>query len=210
MALKRHFNEREKFGLTAEELKIGEKYLRKHKTKGAVPEAESMKLYEMWMIGCSFHEIQQQYPQYPIDKIILTAALRGWMHDRDKMMGSLRERVQAKVVKSVIEQVDFLTTMLAVASAEHVEAMKSYILDPNNNPKPDIRVQSIKEYKEVTEALYKIVAGATSSGPKTKASPMFDALDPANKPKAALPRPAEVKTTTVDDVASIIAAEIED
>lgn len=207
MALKRNFTDEEKFGLTKEEIKIGEKYLRKHKTAGAIGEAESMKLYEMYMVGCSFYEIHQQYPQYQVDKIILTAALRKWMYDRDKMMGSLRERVQAKVVKSVIEQVDFLTTMLSVINAEHLDDMKKYILDPDNNAKPEIRVQNIKEYKEVVETLYKLVAGATG-GSKTKASPMFDALDPANKPAQPVKAKSSNAPTDPDDVASMIAAEI--
>ena len=207
MALKRNFTDEEKFGLTKEEIKIDEKYLRKHKTAGAIGEAESMKLYEMYMVGCSFYEIHQQYPQYQVDKIILTAALRKWMYDRDKMMGSLRERVQAKVVKSVIEQVDFLTTMLSVINAEHLDDMKKYILDPDNNAKPEIRVQNIKEYKEVVETLYKLVAGATG-GSKTKASPMFDALDPANKPAQPVKAKSSNAPTDPDDVASMIAAEI--
>jgi len=206
MALKRCFTDEEKFGLTKEEIKIGEKYLRKYKTAGMIQEAESMKLYEMHMVGCSFYEIHQQYPQYPVDKIVLTAALRKWMHDRDKMMGSLRERVQAKVVKSVIEQVDFLTTMLSVTNTEHLGEMKAYILDPDNNTKPEIRVQNIKEYKEVVETLYKLVAGATSAGSKSKASPMFDALDPANKIQQKLPEAQMAREE--DDVASIIAAKI--
>lgn len=206
MALKRHFTDEEKHGLTKEEIKIGEKYLRKFKTAGAIPEAESMKLYELFMVGCSFYEIHQQYPQYPVDKIVLTAALRKWMHDREKMMGSLRDRVQAKVVKSVIEQVDFLTTMLSVTNAEHLGEMKKYVQDPENNVKPDIRVQNIKEYKEVVETLYKLVAGASSSGAKNKASPMFGALDPATKTKK-LPE-TESPSKSEDDVASIIAANI--
>jgi hypothetical protein len=205
MALKRHFTDEEKHGLTKEEIKIGEKYLRKFKTAGAIPEAESMKLYELFMVGCSFYEIHQQYPQYPVDKIVLTASLRKWMHDREKMMGSLRDRVQAKVVKSVIEQVDFLTTMLSVTNAEHLGEMKKYVQDPENNVKPDIRVQNIKEYKEVVETLYKLVAGATSSGVKSKASPMFGALDPAAKAKK-LPETSPSKSE--DDVASMIAANI--
>ena len=209
MALKRHFTDEEKFGLTKEEIKIGEKYLRKHKTAGAIAEAESMKLYEMYMVGCSFYEIHQQYPQYPIDQIVLTAALRKWTHDRDRMMGSLRERVQAKVVKSVIEQVDFLTTMLSVTNAEHLNQMKQYILDPENNEKPDIRVQNIKEYKEVVETLYKLVAGSTSTGSKNKASPMFDALDPANKAQKQIKGQASKDKEEEDgDPASIIAGEL--
>ena len=204
MALKRNLNDEERFGLTEEEIKQAEKYLRKNKTAGAVPDIETIKLYELLMVGCSFQEIQQQHPQYPLPKIILTAALKGWLRDRDKMMGSLRDRVQAKVVKSVIEQVDFLTTMLSVVNAEHMDVMRKYVLDPSNNPKPEIRVQNIKEYKEAVETLHKLVAGAQGSNKKTSA--MFDALSGP----AAKQLPAGHQQVDDDDVdpAMIIAGKV--
>jgi hypothetical protein len=204
MALKRYFTDEERFGLTEEEIKLGEKFLRKYKTAGAIDEAESMKLYEMYMVGCSFYEINQQYPRYPIDQIILTAALRKWPHDREKMLGSLKDRVQAKVVKSVIEQVDFLTTMLSVANTEHLEAMRKFIIDPEKNPKPEIRVQNIKEYKEVVETLYKLVAGAGGGSKTSKASAMFEALEPSRAKKHLPEAPQE------EDAATIIAGVISD
>jgi hypothetical protein len=127
------------------------------------------------MIGCSFVEIHNQYPQYPIDQVILTAALNKWPHDRERMLSSLKDRVQSRVVKSVLEQVDFLTTLLSVVNTEHLEEMKAYIQDPDNNKRPDIRVQSIKDYKEVAETLAKLVAGSSGAGNR---SAMFDALSP--------------------------------
>jgi len=204
MALKRSLNEEERFGLTEEEIKQAEKFLRKHKTAGAVTDIEAIKLYELLMVGCSFQEIQQQHPQYPLPKIILTAALKGWLRDRDKMIGSLRDRVQAKVVKSVIEQVDFLTTMLSVVNAEHMDAMRKYILDPTNNPKPDIRVQNIKEYKEAVETLHKLVAGAQGSNKKSSA--MFDALSSPSAKQ--LPAGTQQIDDGEDDVAMIIAGKV--
>src|SRR5690606_20924677 len=119
---------------------------------------------------------------YELGKIILTAALRKWTHDRERMMGSLKDRVQAKVVKSVIEQVDFLTTMLSVTNVEHMEAMRKYMFDPENNPKPEIRVQNIKEYKEVVDTLSKLVAGAVGAKGNNR-SAMFDPLEPSNARK---------------------------
>jgi hypothetical protein len=205
MALKRSFTDEEKFGLTEEEIKRGEKYLRKHKTAGAIPETDSMGPYEMYMIGTSFYEISQQFPQYSVDQIILTAALRGWTRDREKIMGSLRDRVQTKVVKSVIEQVDFLTTMLSVTNAEHLDEMRKYVLDPENNPKPSIRVESIKEYKEVVDTLSKLVQGATGDK-KNKSSAMFETLNPERAKK--IPGKTE-SIKEEDDIADIIAGEIE-
>jgi hypothetical protein len=132
-------------------------------------------------------------------QIVLTAALRGWTKDRDKMMHTLQDRVRAKVVKSVLEQVDFLTAMMSVANAEHMEDMIRYVQDPLKAPKPAMRIENIKEYKDVAETLYKIVAGATPGGSKDKPkSPMFDALSP--------PRKAEViednssKEVSIDDL----------
>jgi hypothetical protein len=107
------------------------------------------------------------------------------------MVHTLRDRVRAKVVKSVIEQVDFLTTMMSVVNAEHMIAMQKYIMDPINNPKPDMRPTTIKEYKDVAETLYKIVAGATGGGvgKDKQKSPMFDAL--TAKPQGQLDEPEE-------------------
>jgi hypothetical protein len=179
MALKKKFTEDEKYGLSEEEQKLGVKYLRKHKTAGALKELEAAKLFEMYLLGDSLGKIAQMFPQYPIGQICLTAALRGWAKDRDKMQHTLQDRVRAKVVKSVLDQVDFLTAMMAVANTEHLEAMIRYCQDPINNPKPAMRVTNIKEYKDVSETLYKIVAGATGNtgnGKTAAKSPMFDAL----------------------------------
>lgn len=177
MALKKNLSEDERYGLTEEEIKLGTKYLRKHKTAGALKDLEAAKLFELYLLGDSLGKIAQQFQQYTPGQIILTAALRGWAKDRDKMQHTLQDRVRAKVVKSVLDQVDFLTAMLSVSSAEHLETMIKYTQDPINNPKPSLRIENIKEYKDVAETLFKIVAGATPS--KKDASPMFNALTPA-------------------------------
>lgn len=184
MALKKNLSDEEKYGLTEEEIKLATKWLRKNKTAGALQDLQAAKLYEMFLLGDSISKIAQQFPQYPVGQIALTAALRGWPKDRDKMLHTLQDRVRAKVVKSVLEQVDFLTTMMSVANAEHLEDMIKYIQDPINQPKPGMRVTNIKEYKDVAETLYKIVAGATSggTGKDKQKSPMFEALTaPQNK-----------------------------
>lgn len=178
--LKKKLTEQERHGLSEEEIKLAEKYLRKHKTAGALKELEAAKLFELYLLGESLSKIAQQFAQYPLGQIALTAALRGWAVDRDKMMHTLQDRVRAKVVKSVLDQVDFLTTMMAVTNAEHLETMVKYCQDPMNNPKPALRIESVKEYKDVAETLYKIVSGATPQGKDKGKSPMFDALTPQN------------------------------
>lgn len=183
MALKKNLTDEERYGLSEEEIKLATKYLRKNKTAGALQDLEAAKLYEMYLLGDSIAKIAQNFPNYPVGQIALTAALRGWAKDRDRMQHTLQDRVRAKVVKSVLDQVDFLTSMMAVANAEHLEAMVKYVQDPINNPKPAMRVSTIKEYKDVAETLYKIVAGATGGGvgKDKQKSPMFDALTASPK-----------------------------
>lgn len=130
----------------------------------------------------------------------MTGALRGWAHDRDKMLHTLQDRVRAKVVKNVLDQVDFLSAMMSVANAEHLEAMIKYAMDPLNNPKPAMRITNIKEYKDVSETLYKLVAGATQTK-QGQQSPMFSALtnNPLKK-EIETPQKDEDKELSILDV----------
>ena len=186
MTVKTHFTTHEKSGLSDEEIKLAQRWMRKNRTYSALKGTEAAKLFELFLLGHTFSKIHQQFPQYDLGQIIMTAAIKNWVHDRDKMMHTLQDRVRAKVVSSVLEQVDFLTSMLAVTSTEHLDAMNKYVRDPVNNPKPSLRISSIKEYKDVADALYKVVAGATATPARGSApakSPMFDALIPREDPK---------------------------
>jgi hypothetical protein len=165
-----------------------------------------MLLYELFMIGTSFKDMHLQYPQYPLEQIILTAALRKWPSDRNRMMSSLKERVSAKVVKSVVESVDFLTSMLSVATVENIEQMRRYIQDPENNPKPAMRIQSIKEYKDILETLQKLVDGATNPNKQTKSN-MFGTLE---APVQLSKKTEQNKTNQQEDPAILLAEAVEE
>ena len=199
MALKTYLNEDEAYGLTQEERKIAEKYLRKNKTAGALDDLQSAKLFELYLIGTSFQELASQFPQYPLAQIVLTAALKQWPKDRDAMMWTLKDRLRAKVVKSIIEQTDFLTSMLAVCNVENIEQMRNYMLDPVNNPLPAMRIRQLKEYQTVLETLQKLMTGV----PGAKASSLLEALAPGNAPRlmgAAAERQEKEDEVSINDV----------
>ena len=198
MVLKRRFTDEELLGLSQEEIQLATKYLRRYKTAGALSDLEAVKVYEMFMLGCSFSEMHSQFPQYDLGRLVLTAAIRKWGIDREKMQHTLRDRVKAKIVKSVIEQVDFLTTMLSVSNTEHLAVMRNYISDPLKNPKPKMTVKSIKEYKDVVETLTKLVQGSVS-GNNSRSSAMFDALESTQgKPK--IKSKQDLEEIDMDDV----------
>lgn len=189
MALKTSLTDQEKYGLSEEEIKLATKWLRQHKTAGAISDLEAAKLFELYLLGEPIVKLAQNFPQYPLGQIAFTAAYKRWPSDRDRMMSTLKDRVQAKVVKSVLDQVDFLTSMMAVANAEHLTSMADYVRDPVNSPKPALRITSIKDYKDITDTLLKIVTGATTGNDKKNSSPMIAALSSHNQ--KALPEPKE-------------------
>lgn len=200
MALKTNLTDEEKYGLSEEEIKLATRWLRAHKTAGAIPDLEAAKLFELYLLGEPLVKLAQNFPQYPLGQIAFTAAYKRWPSDRDRMMSTLKDRVQAKVVKSVLDQVDFLTSMMAVANAEHLDVMAKYVRDPQNNPKPSLRITSIKDYKDITETLLKIVTGATSSGDKKTSSPMISALSSHNQRALPEPKEEETKEVTIMDI----------
>lgn len=177
MALKTKLTKDEEYGLSREEIKLATRWLRKHKTAGVIPELEAAKIFELYLLGEPLVKLAQIFPQYPLGQIAFTAAYKQWAKDRDRMLHTLKDRVQAKVIKSVMDQVDFLTTMMAVTNAEHLQEMQKYVMDPENNPKPVMRITNIKEYRDITDTLLKIVSGATGGGGgSNKPSPMMAAL----------------------------------
>lgn len=186
MALKRNLNDAESEGLTDLEIREATKWLRKHKTRGIIPKEHSSQLFELFMLGYSTNEIHNRFPEWPFGQICLTIALRGWVKERAIASATIQDQIRSRVIRSVIEQVEFLTTMMSVANAEHFEQMKRYIADPKNNPPPKMKIESIKEYKEVSEALHKLVTSAANIQKEQDKPTMLDVMSSAKKKKGAL------------------------
>jgi hypothetical protein len=197
MALKRYLNDDEKFGLNGEEIKLAEKWLKKYKTAGAIQDPEAMKIYEMLLLGSTVMEVHATFPQWPIGQIALTIALRKWMTEREKMVNSVSSTATARMAKSVVDSVNFLTSMLAVANTEHLMEMNKYIKDPQNEPKPSLRIGTLKEYKEILDSLQKLVVGG-GNGKKS----LLDSITAPDRPQThMLPEAEEEKD---DDAATLM------
>lgn len=154
--LKKRLNADEKYGLSADHIVLAEKYLRLHKTAGALSKQEAIPLYELFLLGYSIDDLNRKYPQYPVGKIALTAALNSWVKDREKLANSVYDRIKARIVRSTVEQVEFLTDMISVSATENTEEMRKYLADPTKTPPPQMRIKNIKEYQQVIEMLVKV------------------------------------------------------
>lgn len=154
--LKKKLNATERYGLTHDEIKAAESYLKFNKTQGVLNDQDALPLYEMYLLGYSFEEIHKNYAQYSYGRIVLTAALNSWTKDREKLAGSIMDRIKARIVRSTVEQVEYLSNMLAVANVESKDEVAKYLSDPKNSPAPSMRIKSFKEYKDVVETLAKV------------------------------------------------------
>ena len=212
--LKTRLNPEERIGLTPEEVKLAEKYLRAHKTRGIIPDSEAAPLLELYVIGTSFVDIQKQFQQYPISQILLTAAVKKWGPYKHKVVNSLKERVQTRIVKSVVDSVDFLTNMLQVAGIEFGNDMQKYIKDPVNNPKPKLKIDSFKEYREALDSLQKLINTVSGSTPPKQAPALLTEPDlPNSEAKALISRKKKrnrTKGESESEAATLLAEVIED
>ena len=162
---KKKLNNTLSYGLTPEQIKEAEKFLNKNPAD-FINAQEAIPLYEMFVIGYSFEEIQKHYTQFPLGRIILTAAMNHWLKDRETLANSIYDRVKARLIKSTVEQVEFLTDLISVSASENSEKVRKYLSDPVNNQKPEMRIESLKEYKQVVDMLASIASSMKTSIPQ--------------------------------------------
>jgi hypothetical protein len=166
---KKNLKESETYGLTADQIKEAEKYLKKNKLSSILNKQEAAPLYEMFILGYSFEDIHSNFKNIPVARIILTAAVYGWVKDRETLANSIYDRVKTRMIKSTVEQVEFLTDLIAISTKENTEAIKKYLQDPVNNKPPEMRIESLKDYKQVVEMLASIANSMKSSAAKANA-----------------------------------------
>lgn len=154
--LKKRLNAEEKYGLSDDQVREAEIYLRKFKTAGAISKQEAIPLYELFLLGYSVEDLNRKYPQHQVGQIALTAALNGWVNDREKLASSVYDRIKARIIRSTVEQVEFLTDMVSVSATENTSEMRKYLQDPTKSPPPQMRIKNIKEYQQVIDMISKV------------------------------------------------------
>ena len=149
---RKRLSSEEREGLDPKALKLADAYFA---SKGDSPflDVEVAAAVEAFLVGYSLHEVADRYPNLDRAKLCYTAAVQRWHHKRQEVASSIYDRVKAKLIRSVVEQVDFMTDMLSVASIESKETMAAYIKDPVNNPPPANRIRSLKDYKSAIDSL---------------------------------------------------------
>jgi hypothetical protein len=181
--LKKRLNAEERYGLSFDQIKEAEKYLRQHKTAGAMSKQEAIPVYELFLLGYSIEDLNRRFPHYSVGKIALTAALNSWTKDKEKLANSVYDRIKARIIRSTVEQVEFLTDMVSVSAVENTEEMRKYLQDPTKTPPPQMRIKNIKEYQQVIEMLAKVTDSVRAlSNPNEPSAPRLASRSSKAKP----------------------------
>jgi hypothetical protein len=185
--VKKRLKAEEKYGLTPEQIAEAERFIRKNKSIGAIAQQDAVPLYEMFVLGYAFQDLVRKFPQYELGRVIYTAAAGGWIKDRERLASSVYDRIRARVIRSTVEQVEFLTDMVAVSTAESSEEVRKYLANPNGQPPPQLRIKSFKDYQQVIEMLASVTESirmmanpkSDEDKPKLTGSKRVKALKPA-------------------------------
>lgn len=209
MALKQDFNEEERRGLTAEEIRLGETWLIDHRLNTRVPRADCMEMYELYLKGTTLKELASKFPQWKYEQIILAAVLDDWFSERESAMEVVRKAVTEKVTNSMIGQVNLLSSMVDIAGREWLDEMEKYLENPLINPKPSIRIASLKDLATVQEMMGKAISSiAPQKAPVQKEQPAPTSSKPTKvKANSAEAADAKGKTLTVGDLLKMKASD---
>lgn len=200
--IKKRLNSEERYGLTPLLIYEAEKHLRQFKTAGAMERQEAMPLYELFLLGYSVEDIQKRYPQYSIGKIALTAALNNWVRDKERVANSIYDRIKSRIIRSTVEQVEFLTDMVSVSTVENAEEMRKYLQDPTRSPAPKMRIKNLKEYQQVIEMLANVtdsIKAMSGSGSGKEEKGKLTATSKKIKPLPSASEESELLAQLVED-----------
>lgn len=146
----------EKYGLTNEQVAAAERFLKRKPDAAPINQQDAASLYEMFMLDYTLEDIAAKFNQHEYGHVVYTAAVNSWIKDRERMAATIYDRIKSRVVRSTVEQVEFLTDMIAVSSKESAEEVKKYLQNPMANPPPQMRIKSFKDYQQVVEMLLKV------------------------------------------------------
>lgn len=161
---KKTLTPKEKYGLSNDQVAEAERYLKKYKTTGILNKHDAMPMYELYILGYTLEDISRRFPSIPYGKLLLTAALSQWPKDREVVATSLYDRIRTRIIRSTVEQVEFLTDMISVSNVETSEEVRKYLSDPVNNPPPSFRIKTIKDYQQVIDMLAQVAESVKGMG----------------------------------------------
>lgn len=137
--------EREKFALDAYEQRGGAR----------IAPVTQAQFYALFLHGKSCEEIADLNKGFPLGAIVKCRVEGDWDKKLDEYRESLFTGVRTRLEQVELESVSFLTDLLSAVHKQQGGKLKKYIQTGDEGELGDMRITSIKNYKEVLELLIK-------------------------------------------------------
>lgn len=124
----------------------------------ALPPAVAEKCFESYLSGASLAEVARDHNEYNQQAIYFTAYHYNWPAIRDEIVTDLQTRIKQKVLYSKYQQLELVSTMIRVAHTEVMQAMQTYLKNPNDRNLPKtMRIKTIKDLSMAIEMISQVI-----------------------------------------------------
>ena len=140
--------------LTTEERKAYEEYVESGRPPLSIQ--TSLQLYELFLQGSSCQDIAKIKTAFPLGMIVRARIDHGWDRRRQEHMDGLYEQVGGRIRQTIMESVNFVGDLMAVAHKLHGMKLKKFLITENPDDLGELNLFSFKQYKEAIEMLMKL------------------------------------------------------
>jgi hypothetical protein len=127
-----------------------------------------------------------------------------WDEKREAHIGDLLSGVRERVQQSQVEAIAFACDLLSAAHKQYGDRIKRYIQTGNEEELGDLKVKSLKDYKEVVSLVMSLTGQGPQQGTKN-INVKFGAVAPAPEPVPnATPIPAAKTGMTSEQAAKVL------
>jgi hypothetical protein len=126
--------------------------------KGGYPLAPTVQaqLFNLYLNGSSCEEIQRLNPNFSLGMIARAKVDGLWDERREAHVRELLETVRERVQQVQLESVSFTADLLASANKMFGDRLKRYIQTGDPNELGDLKIDSLKQYKDAVDLLLKL------------------------------------------------------
>lgn len=117
-------------------------------------------MYELYLNGHSFEEIQKVNKRkgstFELGQIVDAGIRYEWAARRRDHQQDLFDSIALKVRQTQVESVSFTADLISAAHKQYGERLKSYLQSGDENDLGDLKIQSMKMYREAVDMLMKL------------------------------------------------------
>jgi hypothetical protein len=159
--------------LTKSELTALEKY----QGKPGLAITTQAQFFELFLNGASCDEIHRLNPNFPFGAIVRARIEGLWDLRKDTIVAQALDSVRERVEQTQIAMIEFNADLVNAAHKQFGDRLKKYIQTGDEAVLGDLKIESLKQYRDVVEMWIKL------TGQDSKVAPRAADMPSASAPK---------------------------